>query len=1038
MLRYVSVWLAVAIFASLSVASGARASDGIENFRRMKYGFFAHYTWGGPIATDGTHNRDGTFPAGLDDVADRFEVAGFANDLESMGVEYVIFTAWHSDMNCLWPSAKMNEWLTGHTSQRDLLGEMIAAVRAKGIRVLLYTHPRDGHDMSPEDQLSTGWNGTVDSQPDYSVFDRAKWNNFINEIYGDLVDRYGALIDGLFIDEGSVAGDSWRVVDYPRLRLTIKSRHPDLLMVQNFYGTNYSCDIGATEVAYWGAWVPGTNPDYWPATGRPMSMVMGGAWAATYPQGTPATGYNTTEMFRMTVLRAGINSADGGGLNWAAGPYPDGGWEDGVLEQMKQLGTWIAPIRRSICNTYPSQSWITPPNSAISNLSDGIVATRSADDGSEFIHVLRPPAGNSITIPAPADGRGFASAALLESGHAVGLFRQGDGRLTLTLQSTDSWNPRDTVIELEPVTVAWIGNDQIYGPMTGRWDETAENFVDGVPVFSRFRGGDNVDFAGGGAPNIYLGPSDYLVGALRFSGANYHIYPQGASVMILANGRIDVAGEITASFHEFGIEGSLQLAGSSGVTKSGAGTLIFDLPASYSGNTVLDAGVLAFSGKGFGGNGNIVFNGGTLRYSPGNTRDLSSRIRQSQASIRVDTGGNDVTFGSPLSDTNVRGLVKLGAGILTLSGGRHSPGNPMVVMDGTLRLGPGTEETVSISNPGFELPPYPPHGWSYDPMGTGWSFSENSGTASNGSPWIDLAPEGLQSAFIQNDGAMSTAVSVGQTGNYLLSFQAGNRPGFDPTGLLVKIDGALAASLEPGHLGSGGDFNRFNSVALSLEAGTHTISLEGIQNGNDSDTIIDDFSLEGVTPGSLPTNIRLELASSTAIFQPGSGTLTLSSLTGAPGSQIILGATDLVIAGSDPTAYFAGSITGTGSLTNFGTLRLVGDAVINLSGTFSNHGTLDIMNWNGTLPSGLVNDGTILGRELVRVVSLENSDDGIFLTIEGFVGHSYQLQRSDTLGGSWQNVGAAISGNNAPIVLNDSKLTAAERRFYRVAVNPSE
>ena len=225
---------------------------------------------------------------------------------------------------------------------------------------VVYTHPRDGHDLGASDQAATGWNGTVDGyNPDWSVFDRPEWNDFINDIDADLIDRYGSRIDGLFIDEGSGAGDSWRVVDYPRLRRTIKNRQSDLLMMQNYYGTNYRCDIGATEISYWGLWVPGSDPD-------------------------------------------------------------------------------------TIYNTYPSQSWVIPPNATINGLTAGIVATGSAEDGSKFIHVPSPPAGNSLAIPSPADGRAYISARLLDSGNAVALVRNADASLTLTLQHTDTWNALDT------------------------------------------------------------------------------------------------------------------------------------------------------------------------------------------------------------------------------------------------------------------------------------------------------------------------------------------------------------------------------------------------------------------------------------------------------------------------------------------------------------------------------------------------------------------------------------------------------------------
>lgn len=1015
---------------AIGSATSLGSTNGTANFRRMKYGFFAHYTWGG-MATDGTHNRDGSFPAGLDEVADRFDVAGFANDLASMGVEYVIFTAWHSDMNCLWPSAKMDQWLTGHTAHRDLLGEMLTAVRAKGIRVLFYTHPRDGHDMNQVDQIATGWNGTIGTQPDYSVFDRLKWNNFINDVYSDLIDRYGAQIDGLFVDEGSVDGDSWRVVDYPRLRQTIKSRQPDLIMIQNFYGSTYSCDIGATEVDYWGAWLPATDPDYWPATGRPMSMVMGAAWAATLPEGTVATQYDLEEMFRMTVLRAGVNSPDGGGVNWAAGPYPGGGWETGVLSEMQQLGAWIAPIRRSICNTYPSQSWVTPPDSTINSLAAGMVATRSADDGTEFIHVLTPPAGSSLTLPAPADGRGYARAMLLPSGNPVDLARQSNGSLTLTLTGSDTWDSQDTVIQLTPVTVTWVGNDESNGTDTGEWSAGRNNFTGGFPIESQYEEGDNVNFAGAGASQVMFGPAAHSVGDLHFSGKSYDIYPNGSGELALTAGRIDVASGVTVGIHGSRSASILKLAGAAGLTKTGDGTLDLALEVTYTGDTVLSGGALQIELAPVGG-GNIVFDGGVFRDLSGT--DVSSRIQHSAAPITVDTRVA-TTYATPLSATNTGGLIKLGPGTLSLTGGVHLPGNPIIVADGRLRLAPGTSVNANINDSGFESPAYDPGDWSYEPANTEWFFGPGAGIASNGSPWVGVAPEGLQCAFLQNDAFISTTFSVQLRGNYLLSFRASNRPHYPPTGLHVSIDGLQTMSLTPGAIGSGGDFTRFQSYAVSLDPGPHQLKFSATQNGDDSDTLIDDVSLVGVRPGSLAKNTRLELTSATASYEPGTGASWVGALAAVSDAQVVLNGSTLTVTGNDPDAAFAGIVSGTGNLINQGTLRLVVDAALNFTGTFTNYGVLDLINWNGTLPPSFVNYGTVLDSTAVRVTSTAKSQNGFALSVRGFSGHTYQLQRSDALAAGWQDVGASVRGDGGSILFTDPNAAIA-RLYYRVAVSP--
>ncbi len=446
-------------FFILSQASMAQDLNGMAEFKRMKYGFFVHYVWGGE-AYSVTVNKDGSKPAGLDDLASKFDAEGFARDLSSMNVEYVMFTAWHANMNLLYPSKAMDKWVPGHSAKRDLIGDMINACKARGIKVMLYTHPRDGHDMKEPDQARTGWAGGKGANPDWAKFNKDKWNDFINDIYGELVERYGNDIVGLYLDEGSGAADSYKVVDYPRLKQTIKGKHPNLLMMQNDYGNLYSCDIGNKEV-YYNNGFDTADGNRWPSFKIPISVVVGSIFWAAFPEGKnePAQKssnvgfkkwipYTPEAMFRYTVLQAG-SCTDGGGVLWAAGPYPGGGWESGVLKRMQDTGALVKKLETSIKQTYPSNSFVTAPGTMISGLNWG-VATRSADDKYEYLHVLKAPSDGSRTLqlPKPADGRIFVKASLLPDGKDVS-FRQDETGISLVLPEDVAWDTVDTVIRLE-------------------------------------------------------------------------------------------------------------------------------------------------------------------------------------------------------------------------------------------------------------------------------------------------------------------------------------------------------------------------------------------------------------------------------------------------------------------------------------------------------------------------------------------------------------------------------------------------------------
>lgn len=169
----------------------------------------------------------------------------------------------------------------------------------------------------------------------------------------------------------------------------------------------------------------------------------------------------------------------------------------------------------------------------------------------------------------------------------------------------------------------------------------------------------------------------------------------------------------------------------------------------------------------------------------------------------------------------------------------------------------------------------------------------------------------------------------------------------------------------------------------------------------------------------------------------GGTTQNVGSLSGAAGATVQLDGGQLQIGSGNATATFAGNIIGAGALVVNGTLRLVGNATIDPGIGFTNNGVLDIMTWNGSLPAGFVNHGTILDRSFVRISSANFVASSFQITMPGYSGHNYQLQYSDDLSaGSWQNAGAARSGSDALLTFTNGLAPDALRRFYRVVVYP--
>ena len=125
----------------------------------------------------------------------------------------------------------------------------------------------------------------------------------------------------------------------------------------------------------------------------------------------------------------------------------------------------------------------------------------------------------------------------------------------------------------------------------------------------------------------------------------------------------------------------------------------------------------------------------------------------------------------------------------------------------------------------------------------------------------------------------------------------------------------------------------------------------------------------------------------------------------------------------------------TGNVTNNGTMQFLNGSGLAVTGTFVNNGRLDLLTGAQTLPVNFINNGTVLLATNIVVSSAAQAGGTFTLTIQGYDGHTYQLQRSATLKStSWQNIGPAQDGVDAVLTFADT--TSGNQNFYRILVSP--
>lgn len=128
------------------------------------------------------------------------------------------------------------------------------------------------------------------------------------------------------------------------------------------------------------------------------------------------------------------------------------------------------------------------------------------------------------------------------------------------------------------------------------------------------------------------------------------------------------------------------ISGRGTVTKRGAGELRLTANNTYTGLTILEGGVLAFSSPnnlGTLGNG-IVFDGGTLRYLNGSFGFIGRPVTVRAGGGTFDSNGYSTELRSVM--TGVGGITKTGAGTLTLTGNSNYTGGT-TILGGVLQIG---------------------------------------------------------------------------------------------------------------------------------------------------------------------------------------------------------------------------------------------------------------------------------------------------------------------------------------------------------------
>lgn len=262
-----------------------------------------------------------------------WDPAAMAAIVARSGARYVIPTTKHHDGYCLWPSAVPNPHQVGWCSERDLVGELAAAVRARGMRFGTYYSGGLDWSWNPRPLLNLHDTHATFPQGDDFI-------DYVDRQWRELIDRYQP--DLLWNDIGAPATQ-----DVAALFRDYLDRVPEGTINNRFRQRDGNGELVADPPFDF------TTPEYSSESSisaLPFETCRGIGYSFGYNQlEDESTFLSIQELIHFFVDVVSKN----GNLLLNVGPKADGTIPHGQIERLDALGAWLAVNGEAIYGTRP-------------------------------------------------------------------------------------------------------------------------------------------------------------------------------------------------------------------------------------------------------------------------------------------------------------------------------------------------------------------------------------------------------------------------------------------------------------------------------------------------------------------------------------------------------------------------------------------------------------------------------------------------------------------------------------------------------------
>ena len=409
-----SLTLAALVLTTVSLAAHAVTETSAERDRRMswwreaRFGMFVHWglysglagTWNGkPVATEGGMEWIQQRVKADTDTYQKAAIPlfkpkpGFANEWARLakqgGARYVVFTTKHHDGFALHDSG-VSEYDAGSMLHRDLVKEIVDALRTEGLRIGFYHSVIDWHHDQYEYARSQQLPHPLKGQPyPNGTRDHQKYLAYLRGEVDELLSHYGP-IDVLWWDfsaQDFQGQEAWHAFDLMDLA---RARNPKIIMNNRLFR---SVEAGWKSMEMEG-YTASLDPKYGdfitPEQHIPDTGMPGVDWETCMTMNT-TWGYSAHDhawKSDETLIRNLVDiSSKGGNYLLNIGPTGDGTVPAESVKSMEAIGRWMHVNGDAIYGTTASR---------FTSLPWGRSTTKGA---TIYLHVFDWPKDGRLIVP---------------------------------------------------------------------------------------------------------------------------------------------------------------------------------------------------------------------------------------------------------------------------------------------------------------------------------------------------------------------------------------------------------------------------------------------------------------------------------------------------------------------------------------------------------------------------------------------------------------------------------------------------------------